>query len=174
MIDIEVNLRGDVVLKKTESRPALKLTIGKSPYPILHFPFKSGKNFSPPNPIPPNSLSLSFDVGPYEQPKESYAIRDIEELRQRIMVLLRTELGEIHGEQTYGARIPTYKHLDITKPETLSQVQEHVYEMVSPLLTSPRVEVRRKKLPESHFYNQNLFIYIYDGKTEVYNFILEE
>ena len=174
MIDIEVNLRGDVVLQKTEPRPTLKLTIGKSTYPLLHLPFKSGKTFSPPNPVPPNSLSLSFDIGSYEEPKESYAIRDIEELRQRIMVLFRTELGEIHGEQTYGARIPTYKHLDITKPETLSQVQEHVYEMVSPLLTSPRVEVRRKKLPESHFYNQNLNVYIYDGKTEIYNFILEE
>ena len=174
MIDIEVNLRGDVVLKKTASRSALKLTIGKSTYPLLHLPFKSGKNFSPPNPVPPNSLSLSFDICSYEEPKESYAIRDIEELRQRIMVLFRTELGEIHGEQTYGARIPTYKHLDITKPETLSQVQEHVYEMVSPLLTSPRIEVRRKKLPESHFYHQNLNVYIYDGKTEIYNFILEE
>lgn len=174
MIDVEVNLRGDVVLKKMELRPALKLTIGKSTYPFLHLPFKSGKNFSPPKPIPSNSLFLSFDVSSYEQPKEIYALRNIEELRQRIMVLLRTELGEIHGEQTYGARIPTYKHLDITKPETLSQVQEHVYEMVSPLLTSPRVKVRRKKLPESHFYNQNLNIYIYDGKTEIYNFILEE
>ena len=173
MIDIEVNLRGDVVLKKTESRPALKLTIGKSTYPILHLPFKSGKNFSPSNPVPPNSLSLSFDIGSYEEPKESYAIRDIEELRQRIMVLLRTELGEIHGEQTYGAKIPTLKHLDITKEETLSQVQQHVYETVSSLLTSPRIEVRRKKLPESHFYNQNLFVYIYDGKAEIYNFILE-
>lgn len=174
MIDIEVNLRGDVVLKKAEPRPALKLTIGKSLYPLLHLPFKSGKNFSSPNPIPPNSLSLSFDVGSYEQPKESFALRDIEELRQRIMVILRTEFGEIHGEKTFGAKIPTLKHLDITKEETLSQVQQHVYETVSSLLTSPRVEVRRKKLPESHFYNQNLFVYVYDGKTEIYNFILEE
>ena len=78
------------------------------------------------------------------------------------MILLRI------NEQVIAKR-----HLDILAKETIDGIHDAVLDVVSPFLENPGVTVKKRELNDSPFSWQNLDIYIYDGKEEIYNFTME-
>lgn len=167
MIDIEINNKGDFVSRNELKHPALKLSWIVNKTDALKLAFDIGRNmYDPPK---NNGLKLSFKIKNKED-KKIYSIAKKEnELRQRILVLLRTELGELINNQSLGTKIVQQKHRDILDESVLREVYNIVFNAVSGHLKNPSVKIRREK-NETAFACQNLNVYIYDGKKEIYNF----
>ena len=173
MLDLLMNDRGDLVSAAPLKYPKLNITWAAAENPVLKIMFRMGLNkeeFTAPD---NDTLKLQFLTDRPEPLNEINALRDMEELKQRIKVLLRTELGDIQDSSSYGTSLVTDKHLDITSDSTISSVQETVLNAVSGLLDEPSVIVERAFSSSGPFYCQNLNVYIYDGSDEIYEFELE-
>lgn len=170
MIDIAINNSGDLVSQRPIKASRLKLFWNTSANESLRLVFRMGRNWED---VPSlGSLKLEFNTGKDITSPSCPAVHDEEELRQRIIVLLRTELGDLAMDPSYGTSLIQQKHKDITSSIVQAQVHDIVYNAVEDLLDDPSVVVKRMK-NETKFSCQNLNIYIYDGKKEIYEFELE-
>ena len=167
MIDIEINNRGDFVSRNELKHPVLKLSWIINKTDALKLSFDIGRNmYDPPE---NNGLKLSFKIKNKEDKKIFSIVRKENELRQRILILLRTELGELVNNKSLGTEIVQQKHRDILDESVLKAVHDIVFNAVSGHLKNPSVKIRREK-NETAFACQNLNVYIYDGKKEIYSF----
>lgn len=172
MLDLLINDRGDLVSDSPLNYPKLNIKWAAAKNPILKIMFRTGLNkedFSAPS----DSFKMMFYTDKPEALDEAYSLRDNEELKQRIKVLLRTELGDIQDAVNYGTIIVKNKHLDITSDTVIASVQSAVLSAVSDILEDPTVKVERAFATSGPFYCQNLNIYIYEGSDEIYEFELE-
>ncbi len=167
MLDIAIDNRGDIISKTPQQFPTIKLKwkmTGESTFRILfktHGDKKKAEGFN-----------ISFRTSNDSIQTKTASVWGEDELKQRILILLRTQLGDIETQPDYGTELVNQKHLDITDQRVLQKVHDIVFNAVSPLLDDPRIYVQ-KKITEGPFYCQNIDIYIYDGKKEIYNFEME-
>lgn len=161
MIDLAITNSGDLKERESEVLAKAKLQWTFSDYPVLRLKFRTGRNATDP-PKLENGITLSFYLGEKTHANQIDSALDKEELRQRIMILLRI------NEQVIAKR-----HLDILAKETIDGIHDAVLDVVSPFLENPGVTVKKRELNDSPFSWQNLDIYIYDGKEEIYNFTME-
>jgi len=171
MIDIAVNNSGDFILEQKLNMPKMKLFWAESPHQVLRLLFRTGRNTDEPR--NKDGLRLSFRVNEAPPLKSCHAAHDIEELRQRIRILLRTELTEIKSDESYGTTLRREKHKDITNLALHETIRKIVLEAVSDYLANPKVYVEKRET-DTPFSCQNLNVYIYDGRYEIYEFEMEE
>jgi gene 25-like lysozyme len=167
MIDIAINNSGDFILGKKPCASRLSLSWKSGAYDSLRLSFKTGKNMN--DPRESTGLCLEFTTSNITPQLACQSTHDAEELKQRILVLLRTERGELVGQRSYGAELNQKRHQDITNAEVVRAVEDIVLAAVEPLLNEPRVAVE-KRLSDGVFRSQNINVYIYDGKKEIYHF----
>jgi len=167
MIDLAISNSGDLAASKPLDTPKLTLSWKESEHPTLMLTLKTGRNMDDAPEV--RGLKLSFDVSTSNPLNECSGVHDIEELRQRIMILLRTE----DGDAGLGTLLRQQKHKDILDEEVQKAVYEIVLNAVSEYLEEPYVYIRRGST-EGPFSCQNLNIYVYNGQEEIYDFELEE
>lgn len=149
--------------------PQLKLTWTESKNDVLKLCFDIGRSMYDP---PENrGLKLNFRIRNRKDSDIYSTVRKYEELCQRILVLLRTELGEIGNAPGFGTKLIQQKHKDITDESVLQEVHDIVLNAVERHLEDPSVIIRREK-NETAFSCQNVNVYIYDGRKEIYHFEL--
>lgn len=169
MIDIEIDNTGDFVLRERFKFPSLKLSWTINKTEALKLSFDVGRNMNDP---PENiGLKLNLKIRNKIDTDVYSTVRKERELRQRILVLLRTELGELINAPNYGTKLIQQKHRDITDESVIKEVHDIVFDAVSDHLNEPRVIIRRKK-NDTPFACQNLNVYIYNGRKEIYDFEL--
>lgn len=177
MIDFKLTNSGDFTPDSPNKYPSFKLTFVTGEYPVCRIVFRQGNVYDKET----ETLSLSnmqCKISFYvinEDEEDSIVAKtvlDDDELRQRILIALRTELNSLSNNLDFGSDLQLDRHEDITQQKTLDSIQQHVYEIVAPLLTDPQVYVR-KELSSGTFYCQNVNVYIYDGDTPIYTYQLE-
>lgn len=170
MIDIAINNSGDFIFNRDFSFHKLELSWNYGKNEALKLSFKAGRNML--DPPEKDGLKLSFNTNIKQKKKICIAAHDMDELRQRVLILLRTELGELKAEPGFGTEIVKQKHKDIMDEEVLSVLHDIVLDAASVYLKDPSVIIKKMK-NDSAFSCQNLNVYIYDGKKEIYEFELE-
>lgn len=173
MIDIKTNNKGDLVVGKQEEYPRLNIKWVRSEHPSFRLLFKSGRAMEEPTQRTSEQLGIQFGLGVREKRKRCMTVLHDDELQQRVTTRLRTELGDISGDPEYGTKLYKQKHQDIIDAAVQKAVRDIVMDAVIDILETPDVKVRKDKT-NGPFFCQNLNVYVYDGKKEIYNFVLEE
>ena len=171
-IDFLVNNQGDFVLSSIEQYPRLRIDWIDATQPVLRIDFEQGEEYSS---FSQNSKQLRIDFITDRDNRtldaKAATVTDIYELRQRIMLKLRTELGEMKLKPNFGSYIVTQRHEDIMSESVQSMIQSIVLAEVKNMLNNPRVTVVPKKKTETPFYCQNMNVYIYEDEELL--FVLE-
>ena len=169
MIDLRLTSRGDLYVKKKESLPNFRLEWLDSSLPSFRLRWKQGRTI----PLDKNGFKLSFDVSEKENEKAAAIIYNYDEIRQRIVLRLRTELGSVENDLDLGTDLWKMKHKDITKDETCKQVRSIVIDAIGGLLPNPDVIVKVART-NGPFYCSNLNVYVMTNGYPFYNFSLKE
>lgn len=171
-IDFLVNNQGDFVLSNIEQYPRLRIDWVDATQPVLRIDFEQGEEYSS---FSQNNKQLRIDFITDRDNRtldaKAATVTDIYELRQRIMLKLRTELGEMKLKPNFGSYIVTQRHEDIMSESVQSMVQSIVLAEVKNMLNNPRVTVVPKKKTGTPFYCQNMNVYIYEDEELL--FVLE-
>ena len=172
MFDFKISNTGDLVLDNAENIAKTKIRFGISDYPVLNINFMTNK-ISEKKEENPEILKIAFSVNKTSKKTAPGSVYDTDELRQRIMILLRTEYGSIPVDQEFGSYINTMRHEDITNDGVLNRIRNIVEEEIAGILDNPSVEVRRV-ITNEIFGSQNINVYIFDNNKPVYEFTMEE
>lgn len=171
-IDFLVNNQGDFVFSNIEQYPRLRIDWIDAKQPVLRIDFEQSEEYGS---FPQNSKQLRIDFITDRDNRtldaKAATVTEIYELRQRIMLKLRTELGEMKLKPNFGSYIVTQRHEDIMSESVQSMVQSIVLAEVKNMLSNPRVTVVPKKKTGTPFYCQNMNVYIYEDEELL--FVLE-
>lgn len=170
MIDLKITNNGDLELCRNKMYPDMRIRFFVSPYPGLRLRFLQGEEFKEKT-VPAGTAKISFRTKrlPAYKGISVPLITKRKEIRQRIMVRLRTEYGDIVTKPDFGSEIVTLKHKDINSEEVQQMLHDIVLDQVSDILKNPGVTVVPEKY-DGDFYCQNLNIYIFDDKKLIYQF----
>lgn len=170
MIDLAISNSGDIAMSEKLTAPELKLSWRIGDYESLILSFIIGRNMI--DPEENTGLELFFTIGKEEDKKQCDIAHDIENIRQQVMMLLRTPREELPLSKEYGSDLYLLKHKDITSESVVDKVKEIVTEISSRYIKNPKILVKRTPT-DSAFSSQNLNVYIYDKNVEIYNFNME-
>lgn len=174
MIDIAITNSGDLDARQPEDTHRLKLQWLCRADASIRIRFKTGINvngeYEPAGTAP---LKIDFMTTSPEPFLECHALTENQELRQHLLVALRTEIGALKSSPLFGSAVQATRHKDITDDNVIQELQDTVLATVSDYLDNPNVVVRKRNLETGAFYCQNLDVLIYNGNTEVYGFSLE-
>jgi hypothetical protein len=164
-IDIRVDNRGDFVLANIRKYPRLRIDWVDSTQPVLRLDFEQAEEVVP---MEPSSKQICIDFVSAQDERsldaKALTVTDMEEVKQRLMVRLRTEYGEMSTKSDFGSYLVTQRHEDIMSTEVQNMIQSIVFSEVADLLDAPKVIVAPKK-KDGPFYCQNLSVYVYnDGE----------
>lgn len=173
MIDFKINNAGDLILDRNTKYTPFSISFYQSTYPGFTIDFVYNKNKS----SAPKELSevilptfeLSFETTNAVEEIKTNSVFQEDEFRQRILLALRTEYGDLKNNKEFGSLIHTMYHERITDEAVLTNIENIVYDTVSKLIKNPRVIVERKQT-EHFFFCQNVLISIYDSDVLVYSF----
>lgn len=173
IIDFLINNQGDLIFDKYRSLSKFKIFFRQSKYPIFRIKFLQETDYI--HSANSNNFKIRFkttDLLSNENIINS-VIHNIEELKQRIMILLRTEYQEL-GNNLIGSKLYTYKHQDILSESVQNNIIDTVTKEINSIVDSNtvvKVTVSPKKI-DGPFYCQNLNIYIYLNEQLIYSFNL--
>lgn len=167
-IDFKIDNRGDFVLSSSNNYPRLRLDFINSTYQTLRIDFEQGV------PHPPlfsyedkykdgKRLNIEFytNKDSARMDRKISTVFDKDELRQRIIIALRTEYNETEFMDDFGSFLVTQRHEDITEEKVHNNVRDIVLSVIGDKLDNPDVRVVPKKI-NGPFYCSNLNIYVYD------------
>jgi len=168
-VDFMVDNRGDFFLGNIEQYPRLRIDWVDSTQPTLRIDFEQGEEQVRMEPKR-NQFCIDFVTAQAERSlnAKAPAVTGIQEIRQRIMIRLRTEFGEMKLKPNFGSYLVTQRHEDIMSDEVHSMIQSIVFAEVAELLVNPNVVVAPKK-KDGPFYCQNLNVYVYDDDELVFD-----
>jgi len=168
-IDLMVDDRGDFFLGNMEQYPRLVIDWVDSTQPTLRIDFEQGEEQIDMEPKK-NQFCIDFVTAQVDRSlnAKAPAVTDIQEIRQRIMIRLRTERGEMKLKPNFGSYLVTQRHEDIMSDQVQSMVKTIVMAEVSDILDSPNVVVKPKK-KTGPFYCQNLNVYVYDNDELIFD-----
>ena len=171
IFDFELSNSGDFILQEAQKFPTLSIQWRQTTYPTLEIKFVYEKtevnDF-----VPKNTLSIIFTTDSYQQKtftKTNTLTTDLENLKQKIIILLRTELGETSLDKSLGTRLVLHKHRNMNLTEVLQDIHDLIKENLTDILDDPIVMVQ-PELRDGAFYCQNINVYINDGNKEIFNF----
>ena len=169
MIDFALTNTGDFALGKQSMHPCLRIDWKCSDYPVLKIEFEQAKEHRD-QPLA-SALMIQFDAASGDSSDKigKGTLHDRDELRQRIIIMLRTELGESPLSEGLGTDLVLQKHRDINDMAVLEAIQSTVKNAVSEVLEDPVVQVKVEK-SSGNFYCQNVNVYIYEKGELLYSF----
>ena len=169
MIDFKINNKGDLILSKQEEFPRMKIQWMNASFPVFRVQFFQGEEF--PQMKHKDGFKLTFHTSNalINGKSKTNVVKGIEELKQRILVFLRTEYGEMLTKQDFGSQVSIMKHKTITDPSVLSTIEEIIKSELSDAVHDLNVEVAAASY-EGPFYCQNVNVYIWQGKELLYEF----
>lgn len=177
IIDFKITNSGDLILTNHKNEEPFRIDFFIDSFPIFNINFLQGEENTSKNVIPNNCFNLKFKVKNelvgYEKAKKAKIVRNLEEIKQRILIKLRTEYGDLSYNKTFGTTLWQIKHLDIRNKDTISKLQKIVEDAIFPILSEPKVVLKKSKY-DGVFFCQNINIYIYNYDELVYNFSLQE
>ena len=169
MIDFAFTNSGDLKENEITNFPKLRFSWIENSLSALKLSFKIGRG-QPSAQTKSGQLRIHFTIKEDRPMPSIVASHDFDALRQMIIALIRGEEGELDGLGYVGSQLVLQKHRDITSKEVQEAVRSLVYDKVSEYLNDPSVVVEKSKIAGHPFSCQNLNVYIYEGKTEIYNF----
>lgn len=167
-IDFKIDNRGDFILSSSKTYPRLRLDFVNSTYKTVRIDFEQGQKH--PDLYTGNEkyndgkrLNIEFYTNKDEAKvdRKLATIFDKDELRQRIIVALRTEFNEIGFMDNFGSYLVTQRHEDITDEKVHNNVRAIVLTIIGDTLENPDVRVVPKRT-RGPFYCSNLNIYVYE------------
>lgn len=166
-VDIKVDNRGDFILSTPNHHDKLRIDWIDSDYPVLRIDFEQGQEVKT-RVLKQSRIRIDFltDKQDRVNDRRFETVSDKEELKQRIMILLRTERGEISCCPEVGSYLVTQRHEDINSLNTKTMVENIVYNEVMNILENPTVVAVPKK-KGGPFFCQNMNVYVYEG-TELF------
>lgn len=170
-IDFKIDDRGDFILSTPTTYDRLKLSWVNSNYPVLRIDFEQGQECSERKTFKRLKIDFVTDQSHQLNDNKFSTVSDLEELRQRIMIRLRTERGEMSLFKQLGSLLVTQRHEDIMSDNTKNAVEAAVYAEVNDILKKPKVVAVPKK-KTGPFFCQNMNVYIYDDDTLIYTLSL--
>ena len=170
-MDFMVDDKGDFVLTVPPVHQRLKLSWINSKYPVLKLDFEQGQIYAERKSLGRLKINFITDQASKTNNVALATVHDKEELRQRIMIRLRTERGELNLLKNLGSYLVTQRHRDIMSEDTKTSVEDIVLSEVSDILQNPRV-VAVPKHKTGPFFCQNMNIYIYDDDELIYTLSL--
>lgn len=170
-MDFMIDDRGDFVLSTAPTYPKLKLSWINSNYPVLRLSFEQAQKCSERKQLGRLRIDFVTDRGSRVLNRRFSTVSGIDELRQRIMIRLRTERGEMDLFKNFGSYLVTQRHEDIMSDITKTSVENIVYAEVADLLTRPKV-IAVPKHKTGPFFCQNMNVYIYDDDDLIYTLSL--
>lgn len=173
MIDLKINNTGDLILDRNTKYPSFCISFYQSTYPgfTIDFVYNKNKNTLPTKlaeAILP-TFELSFETTNAVEEVKTNSVFQEDELRQRILIALRTEYGDLKNNETFGSLLHTMYHERITDETVLTNIENIVYDTVSTLIKNPTVIIERKQA-DHFFFCQNVLISIYDNDVLIYSF----
>jgi hypothetical protein len=169
MIDFALNNAGDIILEHKETYDIFKLSFVASGYPVFKTNFLVLNN--PPTKKDTRSFRLRFTTNQNESAyKKIKTIHKDDEIRQRIMLKLRTELNDIFHHQDFGSNINMQRHKIITDANLellASMAQDSIQNITN---DTYRVEAKQVKR-NNNFVTENINLYIY--RNEELFFVFE-
>ena len=173
IIDLLINNQGDLILDKYRPLSKFKISFRQSKYPIFKIDFFQNTDYIRTD---NSSFKIQFKTTNLVAHEDimNPTIHDIEELKQRIMILLRTEYKELNNNNLIGSKLYTYKHEDILSESVKNGIIDTITEELKTIVdndTIIKVTVS-PELIDGPFYCQNLNIYIFLNDNLVYNFNL--
>lgn len=169
MIDFALNNAGDIILEHKEIYDIFKLSFIDSGYPVFKTNFHIINN--PPAKKDKRSFRLRFTTNQNESAyKKIKTIYKDDEIKQRIMLKLRTELNDIFHHQDFGSNINMQRHKIITDAnlELLASMAQDTIQNITN--DTYRVEAKQIKR-NNNFVTENINLYIY--RNEELFFVFE-
>lgn len=170
MIDLKATNSGDIELRRNRTYPDMKIEFFVSEQPACRLRFLQGKE-SREDVLPLSTMKISFRTKHQaaSNGKTAILLEKEAEIKQRIMLCLRTENGDIATKPDFGSNIVLMKHRDIRSREVQQELKDIVLATVSGILEEPEVTVVPERY-EGDFYCQNINIYIFNAGKLVYQF----
>lgn len=171
-IDFLIDNKGDFVFSNIEQYPRLRIDWIDSTQPTLRIDFEQTEERSTFSQTD-KQFRIDFITDRDNRTLDAKAatVTGKYELRQRIMLKLRTELGELRLKPDFGSYIVTQRHEDIRSQSVQSMIQSIVLSEVRDILDNPRVSVIPRRKTGTPFYCQNINVYIYNDEELL--FVLE-
>ena len=170
MVDLKITNSGDISIAKKEDLPTFHLFWRNHSLPSFKLRWKQGRSQSTKE---PHSFSLKFFTGRAVKKNTAKALYDNDEIKQRIIMQLKTEYGSVERNKELGSYLFKLKHEDLTTDYVRSELKAIVEDVVRDYLDSPTVEVKHA-YGQGPFYCQNLNVYIYNNNKPFFEFASEE
>lgn len=167
MVDLKINTNGDIIVESPPVYPELKLSFITSQYPALKISFEE---ICPQKEsvIPKNGIKLTFDVNRKDVESDISTVYDTDEQLQRIPLLLKTELGDLHNKPDFGTQIYQDKHKNILSQATIDSIESKIQDKVQTILDNPNVIVRRTSPGNKSLKYQTVTAYVLDNNKLAY------
>ena len=171
MIDLKIDNRGDLELRTQPRQPRFTLTFRAADYPIFSLKFMQGQTYEKAQ-HPEDAFALKFRIGDkrglLEETKNISAVSEMEEVKQRVILRMRTELGETPLAPELGSELIKLKHKNLTDDRIRQQIVEKIAEELSDIIEDPQIEISHESY-DGPFYSQNLTIRIYQKGSLIYS-----
>ena len=167
MVDLEMTKSGDLKLSATEKLPSFQIDWYESEFPVFCLDWEQQEK---PSAKPENDgLEITFNASnkSTELTKTVRPVRHEAELTQRLIILLRTELGDSALAPDLGTTMVLNKHQDICSMPVLKEIQSKILAAIDGLVENPSVVLKVEE-KDGPFYCQNVGVYIYQNNDLVY------
>ena len=170
--DFRINDVGEISLSTPRKYDRLRIDWYDSDYPVLRIDFEQGQEY-PPRLHKNKRLRIDFNTVKGEEfnNRKVDTIHDDNEIRQRIAIRLRTELGDVALKPDFGTRLVTQRHKDILSEDVQKTIEQLVLSEISDILPNPRVFAIPTKT-SGPFFCQNIRVIIYNDNEIVYSLLL--
>lgn len=171
MIDLKIDNKGDLKLETQQRYPRFTLSFRHADYPIFSLKFMQGQTYEEVK-RPDDSFTIKFRVddkrGLLEDAKTIPAVTDMDELKQRVIMRMRTEYGETHLAPQLGSNLAKLKHKNLTDEHVRKEIINQIAEELGDIVENPQIEISHESY-DGPFYSQNLTIRIYQKGSLIYN-----
>lgn len=166
-LDFKIDDRGDFIVSVPPLYQRLKLSWVNSNYPVLRLNFEQGQNYSTRRMSDKLKVNFITDQASKTMNGNFVVVTGKDELRQRIIIRLKTERGEMNLFKNLGSYLVTQRHEDIMSEETKTLVENIVLAEVADILENPKI-IAVPKHTTGPFFCQNMNVYIYEDDELIY------
>ena len=174
MIDFKINNKGDLVLGKAQKFDGMRINFFASQFPAMRISFLQEEETSSVG-VTGGQMRIRFNTSnnAFEKDKIACVAKTVEELKQRIVIALRTEYGDIVTKPGFGSTVYQLKHKDMYSKDIQQRLHDIVQKQCEKILDEPTVHVKAETY-NGVFYCQNINIYIFERKKLLYKFSVME
>lgn len=166
-LDFKIDDRGDFIVSVPPLYQRLKLSWVNSNYPVLRLNFEQQQSYSTRRMSDKLKVDFITDQASKTMNGKFVVVTGKDELRQRIIIRLKTERGEMNLFKNLGSYLVTQRHEDIMSEETKTLVENIVLAEVADILENPKV-IAVPKHTTGPFFCQNMNVYIYEDDELIY------